>query len=99
VSPYLQASPTWRPAASLALDRLRPGAVDRWLVGARKAATLAALLGLLWFLRHDRTERNAGMHGVPPRRIGRVGYRSELRVVLVVVAVAQRRPCVKPVGR
>jgi hypothetical protein len=28
---------------------------------------------------------------VPPRRIGRAGYRSELRVVLVVVAVAQRR--------
>jgi hypothetical protein len=28
---------------------------------------------------------------VPPRRIGRAGYRSVLRVVLVVVAVAHRR--------
>ncbi|HEV8163044.1 MAG TPA: hypothetical protein VGR74_01090, partial [Actinomycetota bacterium] len=34
------------------------------------------------------TERDAMLH-VPPRRIGRAGY--WLRVVLVVVAVAQRR--------
>jgi hypothetical protein len=36
----------------------------------------------------DTTEQNA-MRCIPPRRIGRAGY--WLRVVLVVVAVAQRR--------
>jgi hypothetical protein len=40
----------------------------------------------------DTTERNAGMlRRVPHRHMGRAGYRSELRVALVVLAVAQRR--------
>ena len=39
----------------------------------------------------DTTDRNAAMLRVLPRPIGRAGYRSELRVVLVVVAVALRQ--------
>jgi len=69
VSPYLQASPTWVPAASLALDRVRPGGVDRWLVGARRPGTPTGIVGLLRCLplRQDGAERHAR---VPPRRTG-----------------------------
>ena len=35
--PYLQVLPTWLPA-SLVLDRIGPGVVFRWLVGARRAS-------------------------------------------------------------
>jgi lincosamide nucleotidyltransferase A/C/D/E len=61
VSPYLQASPTRLPAASLVVDRVRPGVVFRGWSVPERPATLAALLGPALVRRHDRTEWNPGM--------------------------------------